>query len=526
MGPISEKLRPAPHCPISPLTGQRRAGAPARGHPYLPRRTSATCRWEWAGRGHLGAVSGRSPPGVRRAPQRGGDSGVRLLPDLPRQRKGNDRGGAGRGLTQHLAEEQLLQVSQHGHHELGVHLEEGALLLALGGGRGPGALLRLGLAGEQLVVRLGVVAHGRLGSFAERLDLGVGAARDPAWLPQAGRERGQRGLGAARRAALGLEERVLGLGQRLGHQRSLAALGAALARALGRLGHVVAPLGLIQLHLLLRVRKEREVGERLLLAQVGGGRPAGDSAVHAAGLEDLELRRAGLGRAAAAGRLGALGQHGSAVRRRLPSRAPRLVRALAAAAAQLHLGLRALDAAAQHSAREERMDDPGVCRHRGRRGGRGRGGEGEGKDGRNRGGRERKGEGAEARGKKREAGGGEGKKPGSDGAGSGGRGGAGERQIKIFESIKEEHTPRSSPALGMPGADPGPLPARPVGPAGPELPASGSGGCGLRLGAQEGGGGRRRGGLCARAELGARIYFWLWRGWCLQPRSRGGGVWG
>uniref|UniRef100_A0A8C2RXW5 Uncharacterized protein n=1 Tax=Capra hircus TaxID=9925 RepID=A0A8C2RXW5_CAPHI len=340
MGPISETLRPAPHCPTSPLTGQRRAGAPARGHPYLPRRTSATCTRGWASRAHLGAASRHSPPGVRRAPQRGGGSGERLLPPhLPRQRKGNDRGGAGRGLTQHLAEEQLLQVSQDGHHELGVHLEEGALLLALGGGRWPGALLRLGLAGEQLVVRLGVVAHGRLGSFAERLDLGVGAARDPAWLPQAGRERGQRGLGAARRAALGLEERVLGLGQRLGHQRSLAGLGAALARALGRLGHVVAPLGLIQLRLLLRVREEREVGERLLLAQVGGGRPAGDSAVRAAGLEDLELRRAGLGRAAAAGRLGALGQHGSAVRRRLSSRAPRLVRALAAAAAQLHLGL-------------------------------------------------------------------------------------------------------------------------------------------------------------------------------------------
>uniref|UniRef100_A0A8C0CHT6 Uncharacterized protein n=1 Tax=Balaenoptera musculus TaxID=9771 RepID=A0A8C0CHT6_BALMU len=149
---------------------------------------------------------------------------------------------------------------------------------------------------------------------------------------------------------------VLGLGQRLGHQRTL-----------GRLGHVVAPLGLVELHLLLRVREEREVGERLLLAQVGGGRPAGDSAVHAAGLEDLELRRAGLGHAAAARRLGALGQHASAVRRRLPARAPRLVRALvAAAAAQLHLGLHALDAAAQHSAREERMDDPRVCRHRGR----------------------------------------------------------------------------------------------------------------------------------------------------------------
>uniref|UniRef100_A0A8D1ZAY4 Uncharacterized protein n=1 Tax=Sus scrofa TaxID=9823 RepID=A0A8D1ZAY4_PIG len=156
---------------------------------------------------------------------------------------------------------------------------------------------------------------------------------------------------------------VLGLGQRLGHQRSLAAFGPRLAQALGRLGHVVAPLGLIELHLFLGVREEREVGERLLLAQVGGRRPAGDSAVHAAGFEDLQLRRAGLGHAAAAGRLGALGQHASAVRRRrLPARAPRLVRALvAAAAAQLHLGLHALDAAAQHSAREERMDDPRVC---------------------------------------------------------------------------------------------------------------------------------------------------------------------
>uniref|UniRef100_A0A8C8Y0P3 Uncharacterized protein n=1 Tax=Panthera leo TaxID=9689 RepID=A0A8C8Y0P3_PANLE len=149
----------------------------------------------------------------------------------------------------------------------------------------------------------------------------------------------------------------------------LAAFGPRLAQALGRLGHIVAPLGLIELQLFLRVGEEREVGERLLLAQVGGGRPAGDSAVHAAGLEDLQLGRTGLGHAAtAAGRLGALGQHASAVRRcSLPTGAPRLVRALvpAAAAAQLHLGLHALDAAAQHSAREERMDDPRVCRAKG-----------------------------------------------------------------------------------------------------------------------------------------------------------------
>uniref|UniRef100_A0A8C7BIZ2 Uncharacterized protein n=1 Tax=Neovison vison TaxID=452646 RepID=A0A8C7BIZ2_NEOVI len=147
---------------------------------------------------------------------------------------------------------------------------------------------------------------------------------------------------------------VLRLGQRLGHKRSFAAFGPRLAQALGRLGHIVAPLGLIELQLFLRVGEEREVG----------GRPAGDSAVHAARLEDLQLGRAGLGHAAtAAGRLGALGQHTSAVRRCcLPTGAPRLVRALvpAAAAAQLHLGLHALDAAAQHSAREERMDDPRV----------------------------------------------------------------------------------------------------------------------------------------------------------------------
>uniref|UniRef100_A0A8C9HW55 Uncharacterized protein n=1 Tax=Piliocolobus tephrosceles TaxID=591936 RepID=A0A8C9HW55_9PRIM len=147
---------------------------------------------------------------------------------------------------------------------------------------------------------------------------------------------------------------VLRLGQRLGHQWTF-----------GRLGHIVAPLGLIKLQLFLGVREKREVGERLLLAQVGGWRPTGDTAVHTAGLEDLQLSRAGLGHAAAAaGRLGALGQHASAVRRRrLLAGAPRLVRALvAAAAAQLHLGLHALDAAAQHSAREERMDDPRVCR--------------------------------------------------------------------------------------------------------------------------------------------------------------------
>uniref|UniRef100_A0A452T7A1 Uncharacterized protein n=1 Tax=Ursus maritimus TaxID=29073 RepID=A0A452T7A1_URSMA len=74
---------------------------------------------------------------------------------------------------------------------------------------------------------------------------------------------------------------VLRLGQRLGHKRSLAAFGPRLAQALGRLGHIVAPLGLIELQLFLRVGEEREVGERLLFAQVGGGRPAGNSAVHA-----------------------------------------------------------------------------------------------------------------------------------------------------------------------------------------------------------------------------------------------------
>uniref|UniRef100_A0A452QJN7 Uncharacterized protein n=1 Tax=Ursus americanus TaxID=9643 RepID=A0A452QJN7_URSAM len=93
---------------------------------------------------------------------------------------------------------------------------------------------------------------------------------------------------------------VLRLGQRLGHKRSLAAFGPRLAQALGRLGHIVAPLGLIELQLFLRVGEEREVGERLLFAQVGGGRPAGNSAVHAARLEDLQLGRAGLGHAAAA----------------------------------------------------------------------------------------------------------------------------------------------------------------------------------------------------------------------------------
>uniref|UniRef100_A0A8C9DD03 Uncharacterized protein n=1 Tax=Prolemur simus TaxID=1328070 RepID=A0A8C9DD03_PROSS len=292
-------------------------------------------------------------PVISTAHGKGEGEGAPLSPHLPQQlawRKPGAGWGGAAGLTQHLAEEQLLQVAQHRHHELWVHLEEGALLLALGGGHGPGgALLRLGLAGEQLIIRFAVVAHGRLRRLAERLDLRVGSSGDPARLPQAGRKRSQGGLGAGGRAALGLEKRVLRLGQRLGHQRSLTALGPHLAQALGRLGHVVAPLGFIELQLFLGVCEEREVGERLLLAQVGGGRPAGDTAVHAAGLEDLQLSRAGLGHAAAAtGRLGALGQHAFAVRRRrrLPAGAPRLVRALvpaaAAAAAQLLLGLRVL----------------------------------------------------------------------------------------------------------------------------------------------------------------------------------------
>nr|BAC31892.1 unnamed protein product [Mus musculus] len=163
---------------------------------------------------------------------------------------------------------------------------------------------------------------------------------------------------------------MLKLGQRLGHQRSLAALGPQFAQTLGCFGHIITPLRLIQLQLFLGVREKREVGERLLFAQVGGRQPAGDTTVHAAGLEDLQLRCTGLGHTATAScRLGALGQHASAVRRGcLSAGSPRLVRALvaaaAAAAAQLHLGLHALDAAAQHSACEERMDDPRVCRRK------------------------------------------------------------------------------------------------------------------------------------------------------------------
>uniref|UniRef100_A0A8C6HBS7 Uncharacterized protein n=1 Tax=Mus spicilegus TaxID=10103 RepID=A0A8C6HBS7_MUSSI len=161
---------------------------------------------------------------------------------------------------------------------------------------------------------------------------------------------------------------MLRLGQRLGHQRSLAALGPQFAQTLGCFGHIITPLRLIQLQLFLGVREKREVGERLLFAQVGGRQPAGDTTVHAAGLEDLQLRCTGLGHTATAScRLGALGQHASAVRRGcLSAGSPRLVRALVAAAAatQLHLGLHALDAAAQHSACEERMDDPRVCRRK------------------------------------------------------------------------------------------------------------------------------------------------------------------
>uniref|UniRef100_A0A8D0BIM5 Uncharacterized protein n=1 Tax=Salvator merianae TaxID=96440 RepID=A0A8D0BIM5_SALMN len=87
-------------------------------------------------------------------------------------------------------------------------------------------------------------------------------------------------------------KRVLGAREVLGHERRrlLTALEApAAAEALGRLGHVVAPLGLVQLHLLLAVRQEGQVGERLLLAQVRGHRR--HAAFHAARLEHLQLGR-------------------------------------------------------------------------------------------------------------------------------------------------------------------------------------------------------------------------------------------
>uniref|UniRef100_A0A5F8G3B6 Uncharacterized protein n=1 Tax=Monodelphis domestica TaxID=13616 RepID=A0A5F8G3B6_MONDO len=141
-------------------------------------------------------------------------------------------------------------------------------------------------------------------------------------------------------------------GERFGHEGRLPALGPPFAEALGRFGHVVAPLRLVELHLLLRVCQEGEVGEGLLLAEVGGRRRG--PTVHAARLEDLQLSSAGLGHPAA-WRLGPLGHHAFALACLL-SEAPEFVGALAAA--QFHLGLQALEGGAQHPARQERIEDP------------------------------------------------------------------------------------------------------------------------------------------------------------------------
>uniref|UniRef100_A0A8D2LM08 Uncharacterized protein n=1 Tax=Varanus komodoensis TaxID=61221 RepID=A0A8D2LM08_VARKO len=149
---------------------------------------------------------------------------------------------------------------------------------------------------------------------------------------------------------------VLGAGEVLGHERRgrlLAApqapAAAAAAEALGRLGHVVAPLGLVELHLLLAVRQEGQVGERLLLAQVGGQRRA---ALHAARLEHLQLGRLGRRHPGRALGAGALGQHGLAAlggprrrrRRRRLLEAAQLLRPVVAA--QPHVLRQALDSAA------------------------------------------------------------------------------------------------------------------------------------------------------------------------------------
>uniref|UniRef100_A0A8D0GSI0 Uncharacterized protein n=1 Tax=Sphenodon punctatus TaxID=8508 RepID=A0A8D0GSI0_SPHPU len=131
---------------------------------------------------------------------------------------------------------------------------------------------------------------------------------------------------------------VLRLGEALGHEGRVLGFEPPPAEALGRLGHVIAPLGLVELHLLLGVGEEGEVGERLLLAQVGAAR---QPALHAARLEDLQLARLLHAR-----RFGALLHHGLGRLARVLVASQLRVRPLLA---QLHI-LEALEVAPQHLA--------------------------------------------------------------------------------------------------------------------------------------------------------------------------------
>ncbi len=194
-------------------------------------------------------------------------------------------------LTEHLTEEQLLQVTKNGDHQLWVHLEEGfiATFLTLTFSlRVSGAPSRwflpagFGFAGQDIVV--GLVVIGRL---AQGFYFRVWASRDPTLGLSQGarcRERGEC-LGFA------LEEGVVGFGQvsrELGAPRPSASCRFGLAHpqvSRGSFAHVVAPFGLIELHLLLGVCQHGQVGQGPLFPKAGRHRDASLRAAHAVHLQ-------------------------------------------------------------------------------------------------------------------------------------------------------------------------------------------------------------------------------------------------
>lgn len=111
-------------------------------------------------------------------------------------------------LTQHLAEEKLLQVTKDSHYQLWIHLEEGLAPIPLALGpclpRSSRHLLlvdSLGLAGEDLIIRFAI-----LRGLTQGFHLCIGTSRDPALT---GSDQARRSRQWAEGFGFALEERVL-----------------------------------------------------------------------------------------------------------------------------------------------------------------------------------------------------------------------------------------------------------------------------------------------------------------------------
>lgn len=194
-------------------------------------------------------------------------------------------------LTEHLTEEQLLQVTENGDHQLRVHLEEGfvatflTLTFSLRVSRAPSRRFlsaRFGFAGKDIVVGLAVI-----GCLAQGFYFRIRASRDPTLAFS----QGTRCRKWSERLGFALEEGVVRFGQvagELGTNRPSTGRGFGLAHlqmSRSSFAHVVTPFGLIKLHLLLGICQHGQVGQGPLLAEVGWHRDASLRAAHTVHLQ-------------------------------------------------------------------------------------------------------------------------------------------------------------------------------------------------------------------------------------------------